>query len=117
MIARRFSSLASACGAVLAALLLTGMPQAAFADGPKVLKKVPPEFPGEAARKGVTDGVLKVKISIDGSGAVSDVAVVEATPPKAKIFSDAAISALKQWKFEGNGSAQSTEMKLVFQQD
>ena len=32
---------------------------------PQALKKVPPEFPGEAARKGITDGVLKAKLSID----------------------------------------------------
>jgi TonB family protein len=117
MSARRHRLLAIPFSALLALALLAGLPGAAWADGPKVLKKVPPEFPAEAARKGVTEGVLKVKLTIDGSGAVSDVAVVEASPPKAKIFTEAATEALKQWKFEGNGGQQTTEMKLVFQQD
>jgi hypothetical protein len=48
---------------------------------------------------------------------VTHVEVVEATPAKAKIFADAADAALRQWRFEANGAPQSTEMKLVFQQD
>ena len=95
--------------AALAALLFPLAAQAA--DAPKVLKKVPPEFPGEAVRKGVTEGVLKASLSIDDKGSV------DATPPKAKIFTSAAVDALKQWKFEANGKAQSMELKLVFSQD
>lgn len=90
-------------------------PATAHADGPpKILKKVPPEFPGEATRKGITEGVLKAKLSIDGAGAVTDVSIVEATPPKAKVFNDAATEALTQWKFEASGKPQSFELKLVF---
>jgi TonB family protein len=104
-------------GATLVLALAALAPQLAQAESPKVLKKVPPEFPAEAARKGITDGVLKVKLAIDGQGAVTHVEVVEATPAKAKIFADAADAALRQWRFEANGAPQSTEMKLVFQQD
>lgn len=102
-------------GAALATALGLA-PVLAHADGasPKVLKKVPPEFPSEAQRKGITEGVLKAKLSIDGAGAVTDVAILEATPAKAKIFNDAATTALNQWKFEANGKPQSFELKLVF---
>jgi len=93
------------------------VPTAAWANPPKVLKKVPPEFPGEAARKGITEGVLKVTVKIDDKGSVSDVQVTEASPPKAKIFTSAAIDALKQWKFEASGAPQTMDLKLVFQQD
>jgi TonB family protein len=89
----------------------------ALADPPKVLKKVPPDFPPEAARKGITEGVLKVSLAIDASGAVTQVTVVEATPAKAKIFTDAATEALKQWKFAATGKAETAEIKLVFQQE
>lgn len=89
----------------------------ASADPLKVVKKVPPEFPPEAARKGITDGVLKANLSIDAGGAVTDVQIVEATPSKAKIFNDAAVEALKKWKFEAPGKATNYELKLVFQQD
>src|SRR5262249_43054312 len=96
--------------AALAALLLALPPGGALADGaPKVLKKVPPEFPGEAVRKGVTDGVLKAKLSIDGDGAVTGVEIVEASPPKAKIFNTAATEALNKWRFEATGKPQSFE--------
>ncbi|HJV69474.1 TonB family protein [Ideonella sp.] len=107
------AALAVAMVALVAALSIT--PGIAHADGaPKILKKVPPEFPGEATRKGITDGVLKAKLSIDASGAVTEVAIVEATPPKAKIFNDAATTALNQWKFEASGKPQTFELKLVF---
>lgn len=109
-----WSAALAIAGLVFAAALAVA-PSAAHADGPpKVLKKVPPEFPGEATRKGITEGVLKAKLSIDGAGAVTDVAIVEATPPKAKIFNTAATDALTQWKFEANGKPQSFELKLVF---
>ena len=114
--------ISTVCAAVLLAVSL-----AAMADGPKVLKKVPPDFPPEAARKvgmpvqqsvlGITEGVLKASLSIDAGGAVTGVNIVEATPSKAKIFSDAATEALKQWKFAGTGKAETFELKLVFQQD
>jgi outer membrane biosynthesis protein TonB len=110
------ASLAVVSLALAAALAIT--PATAHADGaPKILKKVPPEFPGEATRKGITDGVLKAKLSIDGAGAVTEVAIVEATPAKAKVFNDAATTALNQWKFEGTGKPQSFELKLVFSQE
>jgi len=114
---RRAYSLTLAA-ATVAALLLALAPLAAQADGaPKVLKKVPPEFPGEAVRKGITDGVLKAKLSIDGQGAVTEVEIVEASPPKARVFTAAATEALNKWRFEATGKPQSFELKLVFQQD
>jgi periplasmic protein TonB len=101
-----------------AALVFAAAP-AVRADGatPKVVKKVPPEFPGEAVRKGVTDGVLKARLAIDGQGAVTEVEIVEATPPKARIFTAAATEALNKWRFEATGKPQSFELKLVFQQE
>lgn len=112
-----WATLLAASSLVLAAALAVA-PNIARADGtPKVVKKVPPEFPSEATRKGITDGVLKAKLSIDGNGAVTEVAIVDAAPPKAKIFSDAATTALNQWKFEATGKAQSFELKLVFSQE
>ncbi|MBT9599445.1 MAG: energy transducer TonB [Vitreoscilla sp.] len=100
------------------AATLSVAPATALADpAPKIVKKVPPDFPGEATRKGITDGVLKAKLSIDGNGAVTEVAIVEATPPKAKIFNDAATTALAQWKFEAGGKPTTYELKLVFSQE
>lgn len=104
----------SRLAAALALSLLVAGP--ALAD-PKVLKKVPPEFPEEASRKNITDGTLKAKLSIDGSGAVTDVQIVDATPARAKVFNAAAIAALSKWRFEGSGKGESVEIKLVFAQE
>ena len=92
------------------------LPAAAHAEGasPKIIKKVPPEFPGEAQRQGITEGVLKAKLSIDGNGSVTDVAILEATPAKAKVFNQSAATALNKWKFEASGKPQSLELQLVF---
>jgi protein TonB len=106
--------LKSLCG--VAAALLFALSGPALAE-PKVIKKVPPEFPDEAVRKKVTDGVLKAKLSIDGSGAVTDVQIVEALPAKARVFNESAVSALSKWKFEATGKADSVEIKLVFAQE
>jgi periplasmic protein TonB len=86
---------------------------AAHAD-PKILKKVPPEFPDAAVSRRISDGVLKTHLTIDGGGNVTEVVILEALPPPAKIFNAAATAALKQWKFEGNGQPQVAEIRLVF---
>ncbi|MEK8046666.1 energy transducer TonB [Ideonella margarita] len=104
---------------LLAATLLGGLivaAPAAHAD-PKIIKKVPPEFPDEAIRRKVNDGVLKTKVSIDGAGNVTDVQIVEAIPAPAKVFSGAATAALMKWKFEGSGKPDSADIRLVFSQE
>jgi protein TonB len=96
------------------ALALAAVASLAHADA-KVLKKVPPEFPGEAARKNITTGTVRAKIAIAGDGKVSGVEVVEADPKK--VFDRATVDALSQWKFEGTGAAQTHEVKLVFKSE
>jgi protein TonB len=110
------------CGHWFAMTLLVGAislhaPFAQAQTALKVLKKVPPEFPEEAIRKKVTEGVIKAKLTVDGGGSVTNVEVVEATPPKAKIFGDAAVAALSKWKFEGTGKGESFEITLVFSEE
>lgn len=101
-------TLALALGAVV-------LPDTARAQAsPKVVKKVPPEFPAEAIRKGVDRGVLKAKLTIDEKGVPTEVAVVEAQPPKARILSDTLVESLKNWRFEGQGKPTSFELQIVF---
>lgn len=101
---------------ITAALLLTTATLLVAADL-KILKKVPPEFPEEAIRKKVTEGVIRARLTIGGDGSVAAVEVVEATPPKAKIFGGSAEDALKKWKFEGTGKQETVEIKLVFSEE
>ena len=82
---------------------------------PKVLKKVPPEFPAEAVRKNVSAGTVRAKLAIAADGKVTEVEIVEAEPKR--VFERAATEALREWRFEGNGDKQTHEVKLVFRND
>ena len=94
------------------ALALSFSAQAAT---PKVIKKVPPEFPREAAQQQITNGVVKAKMSIDAEGKVTEVAIVEAEPRR--IFDKAVTRALMDWRFEASGEKQSHEVRLVFRNE
>ncbi|MDM4766462.1 energy transducer TonB [Pelomonas sp. SE-A7] len=98
--------------ALAAALTLAfGAAQAA----PKVVKKVPPEFPREAAQKGISNGSVKAELAIDPDGKVSKVTVLEAEPKR--VFDKAVTAALLEWKYEGSGEKQTAEVKLVFRNE
>lgn len=97
---------------LLAALALTF---AAQASTPKIVKKVPPEFPKEAAQQSITSGTVKAKMSIDAEGKVTGVDIVEAEPRR--VFDKAVTRALMDWRFEPSGEKQSHEVKLVFKND
>ncbi len=96
-----------------ASALLIGL--AAQAAAPKIIKKVPPEFPREAAQQSITSGVIKAKMSIDGDGKVTEVAIVEAEPRR--VFDRAVTRALMDWRFEASGEKQTHEVKLVFRNE
>jgi protein TonB len=99
---------------VRASALICGLTLAlsnAYAD-PKVTKKVPPEFPREAAQASVTSGTVKARMSIEADGKVSAVEIVESQPRK--VFDRAVKSALMDWRFEASGEKQTHEVKLVF---
>lgn len=102
---------------VLAIALASPVGAAWAQAAPKVLKKIAPEFPEEAVRKQITDGVLKARLVTDAQGAVTDVSIVDAAPFKARVFTAAAVTALKQWRFEASGKAETFELKIVFQQE
>jgi len=99
--------------AVAAATLLVAL--SAAAGAPKVIKKVPPEFPVEAKRKSISSGIVKAKMSIDAEGKVTGVEIIEAEPRK--IFDKAVSNALIEWRFEPSGEKQTFEVKLVFNEE
>jgi protein TonB len=94
--------------------LALGLSLAAMAN-PKVVRKIPPEFPGEAVRKNISTGEVKAKLTIEPDGKVSNVEILDANPKR--IFDRATIDALSQWRFEPGGSQQTVEIKLVFRND
>lgn len=62
----------------------------------KVLHKVDPQFPWEDGKKVTERADVVLQLTIDQSGAVSDVRLLRGH----KAFNDAAVEAVKQWKFE-----------------
>lgn len=87
----------------------------AFAAAPvhaelKPLKRVEPVYPAEAARSG-TSGFVEVEYTVDASGKVSSVSVVNAKP--ARTFESAAVKAVKQWEFAA-GSDGRGKVRLDF---
>lgn len=85
---------------------------AAKAAAPRILSKEAPTFPREAIAQGIISGIVKVQLTVDGTGTVTDVAILQAEPRR--VFDRAVIRALRQWKFEANGSTQTMETEVVF---
>ena len=82
---------------------------------PKIVKKVPPEFPAEAARQSISQGSVRAKMNIEPDGKVSGVEILEAEPRK--VFDKAVTRALMDWKFEPSGQKETHEVKLVFKNE
>lgn len=99
----------------LAVCALTLGASLALASTPKVIKKVPPEFPREAAQQAITSGVVKAKLSIDAEGKVTEVSILEAEPRR--VFDRAVTRALMDWRFEASGEKQTHEVRLVFRNE
>lgn len=82
---------------------------------PKVVKKVPPEFPAEAVRKNINAGSIKAKLTIGPDGKVIEVEILEAEPKR--VFDKVSKEALMEWRFEPAADKQTHEVKLVFRND
>ncbi len=63
---------------------------------PQIIKRVEPEYPDVARRAGL-EGDVFVLMIVDENGDVIDARVVKSTNP---IFNDAALKAVRQWKFK-----------------
>ena len=63
-------------------------------------KRTQPDYPPEAARAG-TQGFVELEYTVDASGKVTSVSVVNAKP--ARTFEQSAVRAVKQWEFAPGG--------------
>lgn len=92
--------------AALAALIAASPAQAEL----KPVKRVEPTYPPDAARAGTT-GFVDVEFTVDASGKVASVSVVDAKP--SRTFESAAVRAVKQWRFEPGGDSRG-KVRLEF---
>ena len=98
-------------GAVLAATLFS---LAASADSGDLtpLNRVDPEFPREAVVAGAETGMVRARMTIDASGEVTRVEIVDARPRR--VFDRAVVKTLSQWKFSPGGNGREKEIEIAF---
>ena len=100
----RIASALAAAALSFAAAASTGEAQ--------VVNKVDPEFPREAAQAGVNKGVVKARMTVDGSGEVTRVEVLDAQPRR--VFDRAVVRTLSQWRFNPGTAGRIVEIDVNF---
>lgn len=74
--------------------------------------QVSPSYPAEAAAKGV-EGEVTMRFNIDAEGKVNDIEVIESRP--VGVFDEAAIAALKKWRYHPDVAGNGHQVALAFQ--
>jgi TonB family protein len=97
--------------AVLAAASLLSL--SARADDLKPLTRISPEFPREATAAGADKGHVKARVTIDASGEVSHVEIIEANPRR--VFDRAVMRSLSQWRYPTGAEGRTTDIDVDFQ--
>jgi protein TonB len=64
---------------------------------PRLLRRVEPDYPTEAARRGV-EGYVDVRFIVDPDGNVSNLSVIGSNPPE--LFDRSALAAVRRWKYD-----------------
>jgi len=77
---------------------------------PKVVVKVAPKYPESARADGVT-GEVVLDLSVDTAGAVGDVTVVKDPDQR---LSQAAVDAVRQWRFEPARDGKGNPVAVVY---
>ena len=77
----------------------------------EVLKRVAPEYPADAARKGQF-GYVTIRYVVDEQGAVIAVDTLDSFPEN--VFERAAMKAVKRWTYQPTGKKQIGSVKLTF---
>ncbi|HSU68308.1 MAG TPA: energy transducer TonB, partial [Tepidisphaeraceae bacterium] len=96
---------------VAAALLAAGI-GTAQADV-QVVSKTQPEFPKEAAQAGVDKGHVKARMTLDATGEVTRVEIVEANPRR--LFDRTVMRTLAMWRYNPGEANRSVEVEVEFQ--
>jgi protein TonB len=87
-------------------------PKPAIRRGLVPIDKVDPVFPEKAIRDGVESGRVVARLQVDEKGLVSEVKIVEASPPR--VFDREVIRALSRWKFQADGERYIAEVEINF---
>jgi protein TonB len=77
---------------------------------PKLIKMVQPEYPQEAAMRGI-EGWVDVSLDVSAAGDVVASRIEDSS--RGRLFNRAALAAVQQWKYEPRGDQATTETVLV----
>ena len=77
----------------------------------KPIRKVAAAYPRSALKDG-TMGKVKARLTVGVNGDVIDVEILESAPPG--VFDDTVTKAVKQYKFEGDGTQYFVDQEVVF---
>ena len=86
--------------------------QAAPSSAARPVSRVDPEFPREAIQAGVDKGTVKARMTLDASGKVTHVEIVEAVPRR--LFDRSVVKALSDWKFNEGAAGRTVETDIEF---
>lgn len=111
----RADNAAAAVGTLAAPPELDVAPAAAPEPDPGLVqvKSVPPEFPISVVQR-VHQGNVEVRFEVEPGGTVVDAAVVESSNAR---LNNAAVEAIRQWRFKPTAKAHTALVNLVFNID
>ena len=76
------------------------------------ISRVEPEFPREAVIAGADKGRVKARMTVDATGEVTRVEILDAAPRR--LFERVVIKTLSQWKFSPGSDGRSMEIDIDF---
>jgi protein TonB len=76
------------------------------------VSKVDPEFPREAQLASIDKGHVKARLTIDATGEVTRVDIIDANPRR--VFDRAVTRSLSQWRYESGAAGRTVEVELDF---
>ena len=82
------------------------------APSTRLVSRVDPDFPREAASAGVEKGNVKARLTLDAAGGVTRVEIIEATPRR--VFDRAVLRALSQWRYNEGAAGRTVDMEIAF---
>lgn len=102
-------------GNVVASSVPTARPPAPKQDAGQavtVVSREQPAFPREALRAGIDNGTVRARLTINATGDVTNVAIVQAQPPR--VFDRSVQQALGRWKFNAGSEGRTFETEVGF---
>lgn len=94
---------------ILAGAFASALAMPARAEDRAVVQRFPPAYPELAKRMRIT-GVVKMSVTVDATGKVTDVKTVSGN----SVLSNAAQEAVRKWKFEAGDGVATVEVSLNF---